>query len=213
MRLDELKFFDPRGEIDFSKNRLPHWQQAGGVYFVTFRLGDAVPKSLLDRWTAERAAWLRVHPQPRTDDDERDYHARFTAAMERWLDAGHGACVLRQPPCAAIVADALRHFERVRHDQLSWVIMPNHVHALFTLRAGHMLEDVLHSWKRFTARRINALLGRSGNLWQRDYFDRLVRDAAHFGRCVRYIRRNSEKAKLRSGEFLLWESDLARQIE
>jgi putative transposase len=57
------------------------------------------------------------------------------------------------------------------------------------------LEKLICSWKGFTARRINALLGRSGSLWQRDYFDRLVRDEKHLANCMRYVRRNPEKAE------------------
>ncbi len=91
--------------------------------------------------------------------------------------------------------------------------MPNHVHVLFTLREDRTLEAVLHSWKRHSAREINAWLGRTGALWQRDYFDRLVRDAAHFARCVRYIRRNPVKANLNARDVPLWESELARKIE
>lgn len=74
------------------------------------------------------------------------------------------------------------------------------------------LEKLTQSWKRFTARQINKLLDRSGNLWQRDYFDRLVRDEKHFANCVRYIRRNPEKARLPRHEFLLWESGKALEI-
>jgi putative transposase len=48
---------------------------------------------------------------------------------------------------------------------------------------------------------------------QRDYFDRLVRDEKHFANCVRYIRRNPAKARLHSGEYILCESELARNIE
>jgi len=212
MRWEDLKFFNPRGAIAFSQNRLPHWQQPNGIYFVTFRLGDAVPKQLLERWMTDRAMWMRLHPLPWTDEEENEYHTRFSSAMERWLDAGHGSCVLRRPACAEIVAEALGHFEGARYEQLSWVIMPNHVHALFALRSDSSLETVLHSWKRFTARRINAQLSQTGNLWQRDYFDRLVRDGTHFARCVSYIRRNPAKAKLRMGEYLVWESDLAQQV-
>src|SRR6185369_3028655 len=131
--LDELRFFDPRGKIAFTSNRLPHWQQEGAVYCVTFRLGDSVPQRLLTQWRDERERWLKQHPPPWTEAVEREYHAQFTTARERWLDAGHGACVLRQAECAGVVAEALRHFEDVRCRQLSWVIMPNHVHALFTL--------------------------------------------------------------------------------
>jgi REP element-mobilizing transposase RayT len=213
MRLDELMYFNSRGQIVFSANRLPHWQQAGGIYFVTFRLADSVPKQLLDRWVAEREGWLRFHPSPWSQEEEREYHERFTGAMERWLDAGHGSCVLRRPECARVVESALRHFDGQRCDLFTSVVMPNHVHALFRLREGHTLEKMVHTWKRFTARRVNAMLGSRGHLWQRDYFDRLVRDYAHFGRCVRYIRRNPEKARLRSGEYLLYESELGREIE
>jgi len=53
---------------------------------------------------------------------------------------------------------------------------------------------------------------RVGRLWQRDYFDRLVGNEKHFANCVRYIRRNPEKAGLMDGEFILWESDIALAI-
>jgi hypothetical protein len=70
----------------------------------------------------------------------------------------------------------------------------------------------MRSWKGFTARQINKPLERSGSLWQRDYFDRLVRDEKHFANCIRYIRRNPEKARLGGGEYILYESETARAI-
>src|SRR6266576_1489074 len=72
---------------------------------------------------------------------------------------------------------------------------------------------VLRSWKSFTSRKINQQLSREGTLWQRDYFDRLVRDQKHFANCVRYIRMNPERAGLRSGAYILYESELARSVE
>src|SRR5207244_227864 len=38
--MTELRFFNPYAAIRLTENRLPHWQQEGAVYFVTFRLGD-----------------------------------------------------------------------------------------------------------------------------------------------------------------------------
>jgi putative transposase len=212
MRLEEVQFFNPRQEISFSANRLPHWQQAGGIYFVTFRLADAVPQELLARWGSERDAWLQFHPPPWTEQDQRQYHDRFVVVIERWIDAGNGSCVLRRPGCALLVAEALWHFEGTRYEQISWVIMPNHVHALFRLKHGYALERVLHSWKLFSALRINRIIGATGRLWQRDYFDRLVRNRDHLGRCMRYIRNNPIRARLDPGEFLLFENEIARQI-
>ena len=116
--------------------------------------------------------------------------------MDRWLDAGHGSCALKNSDCRTIVADALGFFEGERCRQISWVIMPNHVHALLVLIPGVVIKELLQSWKSFTSKKIAKLLGRAGRLWQKDYYDRLVRNGDHFERCIRYIRRNPEKAGL-----------------
>jgi len=211
--MSELQFFNPYAEIKHTENRLPHWQQEGAVYFVTFRLADALPSQLRDQWEGERATWLRLHPEPWNPETELEYQKRFSGAIERWLDAGHGSCVLRRRDCAELLAATLRHFDGERLALISSIVMPNHVHALFVQNPEHPLEKLLRSWKTFTARRINDLLGRSGSLWQRDYFDRLVRDENHFANCVRYIRRNPEKACLGEGEFILYESTTAKRID
>jgi REP element-mobilizing transposase RayT len=209
----ELRFFNPYADIRFTANRLPHWQQEGAIYFITFRLADAVPHRLRIQWESEREAWLRVHPEPWSTQTEREYHARFSSAIERWLDVGHGSCILRRPDCAEIVAEALHYFDDKRLALISFVVMPNHVHALFVQNVEWPLEKVLRSWKSFTSRKINSLLRRDGSLWQRDYFDRLVRDEKHFASCVRYVRRNPAKAHLHTGEYILDETELARSIE
>ena len=210
---DSLQFFNPYAEIQETANRLPHWQQRGAVYFITFRLADAVPEKLRNQWESERAAWRGIHPEPWTSETEQEYHKRFSGALERWLDAGHGSCVLRRTDCAQVVDEALRHFDGERLALISSVVMPNHVHVVFVQHPEHPLEELLRSWKTFSARKINTILGCSGSLWQRDYFDRLVRDQNHFANCVRYIRRNPEKARLAPGEHILYESELAKAVE
>jgi putative transposase len=210
--MNDLRFFNPYAEIQHTENRLPHWQQEGAVYFVTFRLADSVPSRLLNQWQDEREGWLRVHPEPWSFEIEREYHQRFSGEIERWLDEGHGACLLRRHDCAKIVAETLQHFEGERVMMISFAVMPNHVHALFVQNPEWPLQKLIRSWKGFTARNINKLLDRSGNFWQRDYFDRLVRDEKHFANCVRYIRRNPEKAHLSKAECIRWESDIAKAI-
>jgi REP element-mobilizing transposase RayT len=177
--MNELRFFNPYADIRHTENRLPHWQQEGAVYFITFRLADSVPSRLLAQWESERAAWLQVHPESWSTEIELEYQERFSGALESWLDAGHGVCRLGRRDCAQIVAETLHHFEGERVAMISFVIMPNHVHALFVQNPEWLLEKLVRSWKGFTARQINAVLGRSGGLWQRDYFDRLVRNERH----------------------------------
>ncbi len=208
----DLHFFNPFAKTEVTANRLPHWQQDGAVYFLTIRLADAVPKHLLDQWSAEREAWLVHHPKPWSAEVDSEYHRRFSRAMERWLDAGHGSCALRDAGCRAKLEDTLRHFDGERYAQLNWVIMPNHVHALFVLNQACALEKVVQAWKRRSAREINLVLERNGTFWQKDYFDRLVRDEQHLANCVRYIRRNPVKAKLHEDEYTLYESEMVRGI-
>jgi len=80
-------------------------------------------------------------------------------------------------------------------------------------RCTPRIEVEVGAWKSGSARGIHGRLGRRGSLWQEDYFDRLVRDARHFANCVRYIRRDPEKARLHAGEYEFNENELAREIE
>lgn len=155
---------------------------------------------------------MHVHPQPWSAEVEREYHKRFSGAIERWLDAGHGSCVLQRHDCAGFVAEALSHFGGERVSQFAWLVMPSCARR-FVQNIAWPLEKILLSWKGFTARKINVLPGSTGTFWQRDYFDRLVRDESHLANCIRYIRRNPVKAGLRDGEFILYESEFAKSIE
>ncbi|EDY17706.1 protein of unknown function DUF1568 [Chthoniobacter flavus Ellin428] len=208
----EPRFLDPHAEVAQHTNRLPHWQQDEATYFVTFRLADSVPTELLKRWEQEREAWMRWNPEPWSPKQEREYRERFSMRMEHWLDAGHGECLLRQPPLALIVGNALQHFDGVRYNQHAWVVMPNHVHALFSARGETKLPVIVKSWKGFTAWEINRHFDRTTPLWQKDYRDRIVRNARHFLNCARYIRNNPLEASLKTAEYLHYESQAVRTL-
>lgn len=208
----DLGYFNPFAETRQTENRLPHWEQHGACYFLTFHLADSVPEHLLDQWETERQIRLEHNPPPHSPEKEMEFHRRFSAALEHWLDAGHGSCLLRDPANAGIVAEALRHFDGERCMQIAWVVMPNHAHSLFVPHASWSLSELLHSWKSYTGSAINKRMAREGALWQKDYFDRIIRDGQHLENVVRYIRRNPEKAHLRADEYVLYESELARRI-
>jgi alanine--tRNA ligase len=182
---------------------LPHWSTEGATYFVTFRLTDSVPSSRRDQWRAERDELARLEAAGVLSDRERA-SARYLLREEvdRYLDAGAGECLLNDPRAATIVADALKHFDQDRYDLWAWVVMPNHVHALVTPRAGNQLSSVLHSWKSFTANAINQTLGRSGDVWMDESYDHIVRNQAEFTRYVNYILENPVKARLVDWQFV-----------
>ncbi len=74
--------------------------------------------------------------------------------------------------------------------------MPNHAHILVHGPEGSRLGDLVKTWKTFSAREINRLLGTEGSLWAKDYHDRYIRDEKHLASARAYIRNNPVKAGL-----------------
>ena len=146
--------------------RLPHFDSGETAQFITFGFADSLGAGKL----------------PEDVDLE--------------LDRGLGTCALSIPKFAEMVVTALWHFHASRYQLHAYAVMPNHVHVLITQREGHRLGDVVRSWKSYTSRQANKWLGRSGDFWRRDYFDRYIRDDAHFGAALNYIHENPVKAGL-----------------
>jgi carbamoylphosphate synthase large subunit/REP element-mobilizing transposase RayT len=208
-----FRAFDPDGELRQKRRNLPHWEQPGATYFVTFRLADAVPQDLLRKWREELEIWLKFHPEPWDATIKHDYQKRFQDDRERWLDQGHGECLLENADVSAIVVDSLRHFDSQRYVLDALVVMPNHVHVLVQPAAAQSLSDILHAWKSFSAKEINRSLGRTGLVWQEENYDRIVRDFDELTRYRDYIACNPRKAKLRKGEFRLDARDVLQQSD
>jgi carbamoylphosphate synthase large subunit/REP element-mobilizing transposase RayT len=202
VKMTDFQAFDPHGPLKQTRRHLPHWEQPGASYFVTFRLADAVPAAVLAEWREDRDRWVRFHPQPWDWKTTRDYIRLCEESRESWLDQGHGSCVLRETSIATAVADALRHFDSQRYVLDAFVVMPNHVHAIVKPLAGHALSEILHSWKSFSANAVNRALGRDGAVWMEESFDTIIRDSEHLAGSRDYIVRNPEKAGLSEGEFV-----------
>ncbi len=175
-----------------SRGYLPHLKVEGGTYFVTFRLADSLPQDVLERLAAWRVDQLRRL----ASGQSHELDARFSTELDEQLDRGSGACWLNDARVARHVADSLRHFDRARYRLHAWVLMPNHVHALVQPLPGHALEEILHSWKSFTAHLANKTLGRTGAFWQPESYDHWVRNETELEHYRRYIEENPVKARL-----------------
>jgi type I restriction enzyme R subunit len=209
-----FELFDPDGEVSIRKGSLPHWFQPRVTYFVTFRTTDSVPTSLAASWHSRRDKWLKEHgidpcasnwkalASQLSPPEQREFDRTFAAEFMNYLDRGHGACVLRRPAMAQIVADSFQHFDGARYHLGDFVIMPNHVHLLCCLLGGTDIEAQCYCWKKFTSRSINVALGRTGRFWQEESFDHLVRGAEAFDYFRRYIAENPAAARLQTGEYL-----------
>lgn len=100
----------------------------------------------------------------------------------------------------------MRFFHGDRYELHAWCVMPNHVHVLFKVTSVPTAE-ILESWKKHTAQRINRLLNRRGTLWEEDYWDTYMRNSEQERKTVRYIESNPVKATLvGDGREWLWSS-------
>jgi putative DNA methylase len=168
-----------------SRGYLPHFDGGSTPQTVAFRLADCLPASVIESWRGLLASL----PEPKAK-------AELRRRIEEYIDAGHGECHLRNPAVAAAVQDSLLFFDGPRYRLHAWVVMPNHVHVLFTPCAAFSLSGILHSWKSYTSKQAGKILGRTGPFWEEDYFDRFIRDDEHFVAARTYIENNPVKAAL-----------------
>lgn len=170
----------------WSRGYLTHIDCGREPQFITFRLDDSLPREVYQKWIEE----LR-------HCDDATTRRELASRTEKYLDAGHGSCILKNPVAAIIVQEALLFVHGRKCEMHCWCVMPNHVHLVMTPFDGVSVGKVMGPLKGFCAHEIHAKLGgESGRLWQPESYDRVVRDAAHFERVVKYIERNPVKARL-----------------
>ena len=164
----------------YSRGYLPHLDSAGVIQSVTFRLADSLPQVALQRIRAQVPEDLAERVQ----------------LQEALLDGGYGSCLLDDESAAGAVQETLLRSDGVRYCLLAWCIMPNHVHVLVQPGPAERLPAILHTWKSFSAGRINRRFGRAGRLWQPESFDRYIRNEEHLAAAIAYIEDNPVKARL-----------------
>ena len=182
-----------------TRGRLLHWGNPGAVYFVTFRLADSLPKSVLRDIQFTRQNIIRtaqVQNRGPSLNETRRLARLLRSKIETHLDAGAGSCLLRNPAVARTIVETLQHFIGVRYWLYAWCVMPNHVHVMVQPLAKNDLAGILQTWKSFSAKAANRFLHRRGEFWQREYYDHLIRNEKEFARIVRYVLDNPKKAGL-----------------
>jgi putative transposase len=164
----------PKGE--HCRGYLPHCDHPGRNQFITFSLATA-RAALAARVVLRKAA----------------SNTRGTPS-NAWREE-HSLDLTRSPAVPLVIQAAIRHFDGARYTLHAWCVMPDHVHVVSTIHSGESLGRIVHSWKSFTAKRVNSILGRRGRLWQPDYYDRLLRRGM-LQRAVDYVEMNPVHAGL-----------------
>lgn len=209
----------------FTRRHLPHYDVGCGTYFVTACLAGSIPSlGLLS--LRRHADAQKLQPPPR-GVSLRDWHRMCSReafeAGEAWLDRRPAVQWLKDRRLAAIVREELLRLDGDWYDLHAFVVMPSHVHCVFTPRAewvrrrsrearwpGSPRSIIVQKVKGSCARACNHALGREGLFWQHESYDRIVRDAEEFERIVHYVERNPVKAGL-CQQPEEWEFSSARQ--
>ncbi|MCO6511703.1 MAG: hypothetical protein J5I65_13015 [Aridibacter famidurans] len=143
---------------------------------------------------------------------ERDWFLRFEEILD---GVRHGPKWLADPEIQKIVMEVMQKKASDNYRLLAFCIMSNHVHLVIRplltvsdlendrasdrsryLTSRSTVPEIMKSIKGVSARRANLALARTGSFWERESYDRFVRDETELFRVIRYTIRNPVKAGL-----------------
>ena len=162
-------------EVASPKKHLPHADLIGYYQFLTFRTNDSID-DFLTRLSAETIS-----------TSLKQYKA------DEYLD--------NSPKGAYLNGDVLVYLKQFLlekdgelYDLVAFSVMPNHLHILFKQKME--IAKTVQQLKGASSFGINKVLQRKGTFWEKGYFDKAIRDEAHFDTVYNYIKNNAVKANL-----------------
>lgn len=197
-------------------NRLPHIAPIGATFFVTFRLGDSLPSSVLSdlKEKSKKKIEKLNHEKPNDFNilitkEQKNYFLQ----IDRFLDRNPlGECQLRIPAVADVMQECLVELNGKYYVMIAYCIMPNHVHLLFDTSIQLInknttliekipedyvqLNEIMGYIKGRSSFQIKRRLDRKGRFWQKDSYDRYIRNEKELYDTVNYIIQNPVSAGL-----------------
>ena len=179
---------------DFYQRKLPHFLPKQGTFFLTYRLHGSIPKNVIEELALERRRQTKETEKNRQLERRMkvSYFNMFDNVLDKSLNEPYW---LQNPLVAQIVQDSILYQDGKQYDLWVSSIMPNHVHSLLTLKDNSLnLDEILQRHKRFTARQSNKILHRTGQFWENETYDHVVKDEIEFQNTLNYILNNPVKA-------------------
>ena len=198
----------------YYRKHLPHFQQAGQAYFITWCLKDAVPPKALETYTIQLKqikSEIEIAQKKQMNEQliaelkakQRIVRNKYMKAFEDLLHLQTKTIIdLSKGENTEIMLNALRYWEGKRLDNYAICVMPNHIHWVLKIYdknekdEPNWLQDILQSVKRFTANKINMQENLKGTVWQSESFDTTIRDNVHLHNAINYTLQNPVSAGL-----------------
>jgi REP element-mobilizing transposase RayT len=96
----------------------------------------------------------------------------------------------------SIVLECCLHDNGEKFDLRAAVVMPDHVHMIFTplidyeAMEVHSLARIMHAIKGTSAHKVNKAIGRRGRVWQAESFDHVLRSSESLDAKIEYLLEN-----------------------
>ena len=201
------------------RRNLPHIQPQGGMFFITFRLYNSIPVSVLEKlsevYKNEKTTDISGKP---IKDLKQNKQENYFFAIDEYLDSNpNGPYHLANPEIAQLVYDSIMFRDGKDYKLVCFCIMSNHVH-LVIYKLTKPLDRVMKDLKSFTGKEAMKLLkmdnaapaafdktlaagaassfATSSKFWQPESFDRIIRDRNDLAIKITYTLNNPVKAGL-----------------
>ena len=157
-------------------NNLPHFSKLNQYQFITFRTKDSTDEFVL-----------------RQLKNDINQTKQIQHNIDKHLDSSNKGAYLNHK-IIDITKNYLINIDKNICEITAFSIMPNHIHLILVQKTE--LSQIMKIIKGSLSFLINKKLERSGNLWQKDYYDKAIRDEKHFEKTYNYVKHNALKAGL-----------------
>ncbi|WP_417697057.1 transposase [Psychromonas sp.] len=154
-----------------------HINQKNAVQFVTFRTHESV------------AYYLKKHNKQIIESKPQQQHE-----LDQFLDVSRAGSVLNSEIISLLIS-FIKSKDKTYYHLYAVSIMPNHVHLLF--QQLQPLSIIMQSLKGGSAFIINKYRSDSKSLWEKSYYDKVIRSEKQFQMTYQYIKNNAYKANLK----------------
>jgi len=198
----------------YYKRNLPHYQPLGYVYFVTTRLAGTIPKSVYENLKKEyNRELLNISNYKNLTKRRHIYNKLQENSFLNYdsiLDQSrYGQKWLSNKLVADLVQKSVHFRDNKEFELFAYTIMPNHIHMIIkpvieqnpeSLKnqdeTYFIVTKIMKSFKMFTGKEANKILKRSGQFWQHESYDHVIRTTEELHRLTEYILHNPIKANL-----------------
>jgi REP element-mobilizing transposase RayT len=186
---------------------------------VIYRIAGTIPAGVLRE--LQNQAEAKLKREPPTGMSLTHYrlriHKQLFGVYDRYLDTAAKIDWLARPEVAGVIRENLYNHHGKQYHLLAYCVMPNHVHGIIEVlhepaERAQATDDmptlslVVRSFKAEVSRRAHSELSFAGEIWQQNFFDRVIRDAKDAANAERYISENPIRWE---GQQKRWAEDTA----